>query len=555
MNKGTTGFFCGLMVLILAGCAATARGTDSDYAPGSGYHLIMAEIAADRGVEATAAQEYLNSAERSDDPEVSQHAAEFAFGNGFDAYALRAARRWAQLAPDNTSAHLYIARLLVRRNDVAAATAEVERALGPAAARTDEDYQLLAGELGEEKNVDAVTRVLSRLTANSPQSPALRLSLGTAALRSRDFDLAIDSARKAIGEDFNDEATALIGRVLLARGDPDAALAHMARAVEARPSQDLELEYAQLLAAADRQADALARINDMDKRYGADPDTRRLRALVSFETEDLKTAWEGFGGLVKDGEFPDEGFFYLAEIAAKQQRFDQALQLFGRVQEGPYLLPAQDAISRIAEATGDTQSAMRLLTDLARRHPALAFDVGRYRAALLQRMGKDQEALDIFTETIRYRPDDADALLSRGALLEKMNRVDPAIADMSAAVALMPDSPVTINALGYTLADRTRRYPEAYRLIRRAIERDPGSAAIMDSYGWVLYRQGLLPEARSYLQLAYSQFPDPEVAAHLGEVMWKQGDRDAAAQVWADALEKDPGSQPLKDTMARFVKK
>ena len=570
MNKGTTGYCYGLMTMVLAGCAAAGGAADSDYIPGAGYHLIMAEIAAQRGVQATAAQEYLNSSERSDDPEVSQRAAEFAFKYGFDAYALRAARRWAQLAPDDASAHLHLARLLVRRNDVPAATAEVERALGPAAGRTAADYQLLAGELAEEDNADAVTRVLTRIAANAPESPALGLALGTAALRSRDFDLAIWSAQKAITKalpeqsaepaagqapaDLNDEANALIGRALLARGDTDAALAHMSREVAARPSLDLELEYAKLLATAERQPEALARIDDIEKRYGADQDVRLLRALVSFETEDLKTAWEGFSGLLKDDEYPDESFFYLAEIAGKQQRFDQALQFFGRVQEGPYLLPAQDAISHIAEATGDTQSALQVLTDLARRHPELAFEVARYRAAMLQRMGKDQEALDVFNETLSYRPDDADALLGRGALLEQMNRLEPAIADMNAVVALMPDSPIAMNALGYTLANRTHRLPEAYRLIRRALERDSGSAAIMDSYGWVLFRQGRLPEARSYLQLAHSQFPDPEVAAHLGEVMWKQGERDAARHVWADALEKNPASQPLKDTMARFVK-
>jgi tetratricopeptide (TPR) repeat protein len=112
---------------------------------------------------------------------------------------------------------------------------------------------------------------------------------------------------------------------------------------------------------------------------------------------------------------------------------------------------------------------------------------------------------------------------------------------------------VALNALGYTLANRTGRHGEAYRLIRRALEREPKNAAIQDSYGWIFYRQGLLGEARSYLQLAWSQFPDPEIAAHLGEVMWKQGDHESARRLWADALEKNPASQSLKDTMSRFL--
>ncbi len=557
-------------VLLLAGCAATGgAASDSGYMPGSGYHLIMAEIAAQRGVEATAAQEYLNSAERSDDPAVSQHATEYAFEYGFDAWALRAARRWAQLAPDDTSAGTYLTRLLVRRNDVAGATAALERALGPAATRSDADYEGLSEELGAEGNSEAVTRVLSRIAAHAPESTGLDMALATAALRSGDFDLAIESARKAAARprtsaaadaadgqvtDYAEEADALIGRALLSRGDTDAALEFMARRVEAKPSLNLMLEQARLLAAADRLSDALSQIDEAERRFGAEPEVRRLRARVAFDTGDMQAAWEGYGGLLKEGVDEDESCFYLAQIAMKQQRFDQALQLLARVQEPPYLLPAEDAMARIAEAAGDTQSALQLLDTFAKRRPELAFDLARYRAALLQRQGRDQEALAVFTNTLNYRPDDVDTLLARGALFEKMNSVDAAVADMEKAVALMPDNAVALNALGYTLANRTRRYADAYRLIRRALERQPDSAAITDSYGWVLYRQGRLPEARSFLQLANSELPDPEVAAHLGEVMWKQGDQDAARQLWADALEKDPESQPLRETMARFVK-
>jgi tetratricopeptide (TPR) repeat protein len=382
--------------------------------------------------------------------------------------------------------------------------------------------------------------------------------MGTAALNSRDLDLALVSARAVLAAspdgDLANEAGALLGRALLARGDTDAALAELAARVKAGASLDLELEYAGLLAAVERPSEALAAIDGMTARYGAEAEVRRLRALVSLNAGDLKTAWEGFSALLNDGEFADESHFYLAEIAAKQERYDQALQLLGRVGNGPFLLPAQDAISRIAEASGDAKSAQQLLKRLAERYPQLAFQADRYRAALMQRLGQDQPALDLLSQMLFYRPDDAGLLLSRGALLEKMGQLDAAVTDMRAAVKLLPDSALTLNALGYTLANRTARYDEAYALIRRAIEREPGSAAILDSYGWVLCRQRKLPEARSYLQLAYSQFPDPEVAAHLGEAMWQQGDRDPARRLWEEALEGDPASQPLKDTMARFIK-
>jgi len=545
-----------LAVALLQGCAARPEAPAAP-APATGFHQIMAEIAADRGVSAAAAGEYLNAAERSDDPQFSQRAAEFAFDNGFDGYALRAARRWTQLEPDSASAQLYVARLMLRRNDIAAAAAATAQALGPPEARDEEDYALLADELAEEDNSEGVTRVMTRLAARAPPSLQLQLALAAAALRSAEPDLAEFAARQAIAagavdEDL-DQAQVILARVLLARGDADGAISQIGARIEARPSLDLELEYAGLMAAAGRQQEAATRLELAMLQYGREPSLRRLDALIKLNANELKAAWEAFATLADDPDFADESRFHMAEIALREAQFDQALKMLGRVGDGPYLVPAQESIARIAEASGDAQSALGVLDRLAERYPGRAFAAARLKAATLQRLERNDEALAILDEILRYRPYDADVLLIRGALLEKMQRLEPALADMAAAVRLYPDSAVANNALGYTLVNRTKRLSEAYRLVRRALEREPSSAAILDSYGWVLYRQGRLPQARSYLQFAYAKLPDPEVAAHLGEVMWKQGEREAAQALWADALEKSPDSRPLAETMARFA--
>lgn len=560
MNTCTT-CLAVVLVALLGGCAArpdaAAGGSDPVEVPGTGYHQIMGEIAADRGATAVAAAEFLNVAERSADPQASRQAAGFAFENGFDAMALRAARRWSQLEPDEPAVRMLLARLLVRRNDVAAATAEARRALGPAADRVEEDYDLLADELAGEGNATGVTRVLTRLAAEAPGSQALRMAVAAAALRSADLDLAEAMARDAIaagaGGTTLDRAHLIVARVLLARGARDAAVEHLRTQVEARPSLDLDLEYTSLLAAAERPTEALARLVVIRDRYGAEPEVRRLEAMVQLGSGDYQAAWEQFNTLVDDPEYADEARFHLAELAVRDMRFDQALKLLGRIGEGSYLLAAQEAIARMAEASGDTQSALRILANMAERYPERAFDVARVRAAMLQRLERNDEALAELDRVLRYRPDDAEVLLARGALLEKLGRIEPALADMAAAVRLYPDSAIAGNAYGYTLANRTRRQDEAARLVRRALERDPDNAAILDSYGWVLYRQHRLAEARSYLQLAHTLLPDPEVAAHLGEVLWQQGEREAARRLWEDALEKAPQSRPLLDTMARFT--
>lgn len=562
MSSATTGYarITGLVSLLLlfSGCASTpTTGNDSAYVPDANYHLLMAEIAARRGAYGTAAGEYVSAAEASDEPESSQRATAFAFEYGFDAYALRAARRWVQLDPTSPSARLYLARLLLRRNDVQGAVAAAEQALQASGQPTDEDYQLLAAELEQEGNAEAVTRALTRLATRAPALGTLRLAIARAALRSGDYDLALESAYAAQADDRVEgvaaSASVLIGRILLAMGEGEAAVEHMARLVETDASPDLAVEYARLLATTGRHGEALQILDELAARYGDDPDLRRLQALINLDAGDRLAAWESFGELLREGQFADELLYYLGEVSLQQARPEQAVEFYSRVPDGPYLVPAQAALARITLEREGEGAALARLIEVAGEYPHRAFELNRLRVGLLDRVGRDREALELLDEALGYRPADIELLLARGALLEQMGKLEPALADMAAAVAIAPDDAVALNALGYTLANRTSRHDEAYRLIRRAIERDPGNAAILDSYGWVFYRQDRLPEARSYLALAYSQMFDAEIAAHLGEVMWRQGDHDGARRIWEEARERVPDSVPLRDTMERFL--
>lgn len=548
-----------VLVVVLSACAASGPATDAQdahYVPGTGYHMVMAEIAAQRSEYAIAVEEYLHAAERSPDPELSQRATAFAFEFGYDAAALRAARRWAQLAPDDASAHLYVTRLLIRRNDVAGALVAAGKALGDPAQRRADDYLLLADELAQEDNARAVTQLLTRLSATAPASPQLDLAIARAAYGSGDFDLALESAYAVLaGENAADlaaDASLLVVRALMGQGEEAAAFEHMARLLESAPSLAFELENARLLAAARRHEEALREIDLLQERVGPQPAIRRLRALVSFDAGDGPTAWAECGELLREGEFVDECLFYLGVIAEQQGQPQQAVELYSRVPDGAYRLPAELALLRIVEAHDGADAALRQIEEFAGSYPRLGFETDRLRAGVLQRAGRYEEARVLLDQALTFRPYDRELLLARGTLLEQMGKLEPAIADMSAAVAIAPDDAVALNALGYTLANKTRRIDEAYRLIRRAIEREPDNAAILDSYGWVHYRLGRLAEARSYLQLAYSRFPDPEVAAHLGEVLWQQGDRAKARAIWQEALERAPDNAPLIETMARF---
>lgn len=561
MSKRTTGTAvaaCMAAVALLLGACTIQETAVTDgelRLPGADYHLLMAQIAAARERHAAAAEAYLRAAEHSNDPQASEEAARFALNHGFDAWALRAARRWVELVPADAGARRLLARLLLRRNDIGGAVLHAEAALGAIDSRSDADYAQLAAKLAKEENLEGNSRLWARLADHAPRAHGgLQEALASAALRAGDVSLALAAARAAGDRDTaSPEARQLLGRALLASGDPEAAFIEAGRQMSRHPGVDADLEYANLLAAADRLAEAEAMLTTLEHRHGEQPAARRLRGLLSIDAGDHEAAWDIFQGLVSNDEYGEEAYYRLAELAMGQQQADVAVQMLSRVEGGPYLLPARDALARLLAAGGDLQTAMQLLDAFATLHPEQAAEVSRRQAALLEARGMTEEAIEAWSDIIRHQPDDAWLRLRRGILLEEQGRTDAALDDMAKAAVLMPDDASVLNAWGYTLADHDMRLTRARSLVRRALERRPDNPAILDSYGWLLYREGRLAEARSYLELAHSQLPEAEVAAHLGEVLWQQGEEDRARGLWEDALMAEPMSPVLQDTMARFL--
>ena len=563
MNAGTLrriapGLATALSAAVLGvGCAGTTRDAAPTvtYIPDASYHLLMAEIALQRREYLTAAQEYLSAANQSSDPELARRATEYAFEYGYDIYAQSSARRWLELNPEDHLVHEYLAKLHLRRNDLDRSLYHLRRSLGPAAKRLDADYTALGDDLAGEDNRQGVTTLLKRLLAEHPDSSGARLALAQAALRSGHYDLALHSARRvAATEPDRMESLILVVRAQFATGDVDGALAQLDDRLTQSPSMAVELERIRLTAAAGRADAAVDDLDRLTRRYGQQSDLLRMHGLISFSTGDLDTATRYFNQLLASGYNVYECFFYLGQIAEDQSLYRQAIRWYSRIRAGSYLIPAQVNISRSYNRLGDPHTGLNHLSDFAEAYPRYAFDLLQTRAQLFEVMGRDEDAVQSYSLALKFKPDVVSLLLARGTVLERLDRLDEALADMQRAVQIAPTRAMALNTLGYTLTNRTRRHREAYGYIRLALELQPDSAAIIDSMGWVLFREGQLQEARAYLELAYAMLPDPEVAAHLGEVLWTMGDRDAAVALWEGALEQDPESEPLNETMQRLVR-
>jgi tetratricopeptide (TPR) repeat protein len=519
------------------------------------YHMQLAEKALEDRDLVAAATEFTLAAELGDDLALVERATQFTMGVGFDALAERGAERWIELSPDSQMAHAILGRLRLRRHAVDAATASFERALGDAEPRRDEVYLALASDLASEDDARLVTRLLSRLAAQDPLAPGLQLALGTAALRAQNFELALAAAERAAQDDPGwTEPQLLVARVLIAAGRTDEGLERASALAAEEESPLADLAYTRMLADAGRIDEARTRLDGLVSHYGERGEVSRTRAFVDLAAGDLDAADQRFAAMEGVGQERFEVFYYRALIAVQKGDAGLARRYYQRISSGPYLVPAQLAIAETFRREDDLDGAITGLATFAADHPAQAFEVFRHQAELLQLAGRDTEALAVYDMALEYKPASIQMLLSRSALLEQLDRIDAALADLERAVQIAPDDAMVLNAYGYILANRTQQSRRAWIHVRRAIELAPDNPPILDSVGWALFRMGRHEEARSYLEQAWSLLEDPELASHLAEIYWKLGERTRARELLNAALAKWPDSKPAQQTAARLLR-
>ena len=319
------------------------------------------------------------------------------------------------------------------------------------------------------------------------------------------------------------------------------------------PGLEYELEFVRLLAAADELQEAADRLERLADRYPGERAIALVGAALFVQAGELESAEAIYLQLLTSGVCFSECYWQLGAIAFEREDYEGAIELFRQVGPGDRMQAALFAISQSYELRGDTDTALAVLEQFAADYPKRAFTVLQPRATLLLGAGRYEEAAAASALALEYRPWSEDLWLAHGAVLEQGGQIDKAVDAFRRAWELAPGSATTQNAYGYTLTIATDRYDEAEELIRAALEQEPDNAAIMDSMGWVLFKQGRRDEARGWLEDAWAAMPDPEIGAHLGELLWVTGERDLAREIWQQADELFPDSRPLRDTMERFL--
>lgn len=498
-----------------------------------------------------AADLYGCAARSGDDPALAERATRTAYENRQLPQAVAAARRWLEVAPDSEVARRHLATGLLRLYDDEAAGAQFAQLLNSSYQDRARGYMVLLGILAEEENETGAARVMDRLTAADAGLAEAHYAASVLWQRAENGAKALAAAERAIAlrSGWRQAELARV-RALALQGRRDEAL-QLSEALAADGDVFSMISHAWLLLGEDRHGAAAAIFEELRRAGGpAAGDALAGLAAIAQDERRFDDAARLLGELSQDPQQAEATQWSLARIAEERDESGNAALQYQRITTGARAVPAQLRAWRLWREQGAGEHAELLLDDFLAASPEETREVASGVAALLADEGRGDEGIALIDRALTLMPDD-NLRLARGFLLERLDRVPEAVADMRAVSGRRPQDPDVQNALGYTLVDRTKSIEEGYRLISRAIEAKPDSYAIQDSMGWALVRLGRLDEGRAWLETAWDRSEDPEVAAHLGETFWLMGRIDEARRIWDEALAANPDSRPLLRAIER----
>lgn len=577
MHKNALWLFAGLLGLGLAGCTSmtsqdgtggkqatpastndTAPAPDkevkyADFEPDVLYKLLTAEIAAQRGRYDVTLVNYVQAAKQSRDPGVIKRAMRIAQSLKGDNAQRQLADLWLETDPDNLEAHRVAAIQAIKGNDLQTALDHMEKIMDLGGDADFDSLAAMAANLPPEQQSELLN-LYRKLETRHPDNQEIHYSIALLLKITGDQKAALTQLKPLLDKqpDFQ-PALVLKGDLLYETGQTDAALQFLKTNTRRYPqNRQMGTLYGRMLVS---EGDLQAAQDEFQRLLEQFPDTPGLRlshALVALENGDTDIAREDLTSLIEQGHHTSEAHYYLGRIADQEGDTESAIGYYDNVTEGSHFFPALARLSSLRAQQGELDEALAHVRQLRGKNPTRADNFWLIEINLLVSNDRKAQALDAANQAINTYPDNVRLLYARAMLQDSMGNAGEAEQDLRSIIDQQPDNAVALNALGYILANQDGRLAEAEDLIGRALALDPKNPAIMDSMGWVLFRQGRVDEALKYLRAAYENFPDPEVAAHLGEALWTGGQPAEARKVWRNGLEQNPDDTLIRETMDRL---
>lgn len=521
------------------------------------YEFLLGEIAGQRGQLDVATKAYLDIAKATRDPRLAQRATEIALYAHQPDAALQAARIWVETDSDSIQARQALVALLLGGRNLEEARPHIEKLLASEAENIGQGFLQLNGLLAKTADKNAVLQLVRDLAQSHPKLPEAHLALGQAAWNAQQYNVALAETRKALEQRPDWELAALFQSQILQHDSNQLALDYLRDYLKTRPkAKDVRLGYARLLVAEKNYPQARKQFQQLMTDFPKNAEVSLAVGLLSMQLNDYDAAETNFKqALNLHYKDQDSVRFYLGQVYEERKRYDEAQRWYGSVGPGDLYIAAQTRRAAMLGKQGRLDQAREYLHQLEAQDLQQKMQIVLTEAQLLRDVGRYQEAFDFLGQALEKNPNYPDLLYDYAMAAEKLNRIDVLEENLRKLIKIKPDYAHAYNALGYTLADRNERLREAAEYIEQALKLSPEDPFIMDSMGWVQYRLGNFKDGADYLQRAFASRPDPEIAAHLGEVLWAQGRREEALRIWQSSLKDNPGNEALQNVIRKFVSK
>jgi tetratricopeptide (TPR) repeat protein len=516
------------------------------------FDIVLGEIAAQRGAFDVSLEHYLAAARDAQDPRVAQRAMQIAsYAHRYD-LALVAARRWVELDGDSLDARKALTALALQTGKLDEVVTQLDYLLH-ASDDPDEGFRIVTAVLARLEDRKVALDATRKLVERYPDNVYALLSLCRIAVLAEQLDTALDAVNRALvlQPDLS-EAVILKAQVLIRQGHKPEATALLKAATEKAPADtDLAFAYGRMLLDLNDLAGARAQYAKVVKLDPDYPGGLYSLALLELETHQYRSGEKHLKQLLKKQEDPN-AYYYLGYAASEQGKSRDALEWYLKVDSGDYWSQAILRAAEIMAANGEIGRMREYLREMRQKNPDQAVELYLIEGQVLTDKGMDQAAYDLYAKAMEIAPGNEDLLYSYALSAEKLNKLDVTESTLRQLLTRDPDSVRTLNALGYTLADRTNRYQEALTYISKAYKQSPDDPAIIDSLGWVYFRLGDLEKARTYLKQAWDMNQDSEIGAHYGEALWASGQRDAARNIWNLSRKAAPDNPVLLEVLHRI---
>ena len=522
--------------------------------PRTVFGVLLGEFALQRGKLDIALGAYVDIAKRTQDPLVIRRAIEIAMHTRQFELALELSRLWQKAEPNSPEAQQSLTTALMLLNRTDELGGQIARMLESDKSRLVENLLFLNRMLARQPDRQAVNRLVEKVATPYAHLPEAHYAMGVAALSANDMARARSESIRALEMRPDWERAVLLRAQVLAKDSLLDALPLLQEFVAANPNAaDARLNLARLLLTAKRDEEAREQFSKVLESYPESPEALFPAAMLALKQNDLAAGRKLLERLLASPhQDKSTVHYFLGQLDEEEKNPDSALAHYRMVIAGEQYMAARTRAAQLMAQTGRSDAALKLLSETKAVTAEEKVRLALAEAALLRDAKRYKDAYARLEIELKTQPENTELLYDAAMVAERLGKVDVMERHLQHLLTINPEHAHALNALGYTLADQNKRLDEAHRLIAKALALAPKDPFIMDSMGWVLYRQGKLTEAQEMLATAYRQKPDPEIAAHLGEVLWKLDRRDEARSLWKTASESHPDNETLVDIIKKF---